>query len=262
MKVITREALATRIRDVVKSATGTSAPALGGFALRSSAHCERGDAPTDVVERVRSELGEDASKGRILRFSIGGEGRMRDGINLKMAGGDLERYRKNPVVLWQHYRGPVGHSIVEADGERLRATVAMLSRELSQAYDAGFSWALGELAHHRGHAASMGFAVNRASPAPTEVLKQDPWAIDAEQWELMEWSLVKVPMDPDAISEARATGLDTEPLAAGFARMLDELTAAGIERSEIEAAWAAAAGKKPTVDLDAIRAALRAAWQR
>jgi hypothetical protein len=191
-----------------------------------------------------------------------------------MSGAKLERYARNPIVLHGHWRGPVGHSVVwsetPSDGApRMRALASMLSKDLSQAYDGGFSWALGELAARRGHAASIGFDVLVAHAAPPEVRANDPWAMDVDEWELLEWSLVKIPMDPDAVMEARDAGVDVDPLASGFARMLDELQQAGVGRDRIERAWAAAAPARarhvdmkaePVITAEDVRSALAGAF--
>jgi hypothetical protein len=254
VKYLQRQALAARINDVVAAATldPKASTRLGGFALRSSPECIRGEPTDEDKERVRAALGEDAAASRILRFRLSGEKRLADGLALKMGGARLARFKANPVVLHGHWRGPVGHSVVwtansSDEGNRMLGLVAMLPRDLSQALDGGFSWALGELAHRRGHAASIGFDVLLAQPAPADVRAADPWAMDVDEWELIEWSLVKIPMDPDAVLDARAAGVDGEVLAAGFGRMLDELQTAGIDRDSIERAWAAASGTRAKV---------------
>ena len=280
MKYLKREALTARINGVVAAVTAdpkTSA-SLGGFALRSSqAECVRAKPTDDDVERIRAALGEDAAGSRILPFIVSTDKRQGDGLALSMGGAKTERYGKNPVVLYNHswWRMPVGHSVVwtetasDTAGSRMRALVAMMSRDLSQSLDRGFSWALGELAAARGHAASIGFDVLLAHPAPPEVRAANPWAMDVDEWELLEWSLVQIPMDADAVSEHRAAGGDVDPLATGFSRMLDELETEGVDRERIERAWAAAAGARGRVftppvsddaDADAVRAVLRAAW--
>lgn len=278
MKFLTRDALTARI-----AATANDV-GLSGFAFRSQVRSERGTPDPADIERVRAALGDDAAGSRLLRFTLSGEARLDDGLALSMAGGKFDRYANNPVVLHNHRwwaPHPVGHSVVWTEsssdkGNRLRGVVAMLSREMSQALDRGFSWALGELAALRGHAASIGFDVLLAHPAPPEVRATNPWAMDVDEWDLLEWSLVTIPMDPNAVLDGRAAGIDTEPLVEGFSRLLDSLEAGGVERARIERAWAAAAQGRartflptqtPAVipeavvdDAALVRDALRAGW--
>lgn len=273
MKYIRRDALKTRLDAVVAAGKGEK---LSGFGLRQAAEFVRGKPSEADVERIRAALGDDAAGSRILPFRLSTEKRQGDGLALKMSGARLERYAKNPVVLYNHswWRTPVGHSVVwtqnatDDNGAHMRGLVSMLSRDISQSLDRGFSWALGELAAARGHAASIGFDVLAGMPAPADVRATDPWAMDVDEWELYEWSLVQVPMDADAVSEHRAAGGDVDPLAEGFARMLDELEHEGIDRARIEAAWRAAAGGRSKVfdpqpallGREAVSAALRGAW--
>lgn len=278
-KYLSRDALAARVNAAVAAAGADAAKAtLGGFAVRSRAPVyERGAITDEDKERVRASLGDDAAASRLLRFTLSTEKRQADSLALAMSGATLDRYARNPVVLEGHRwwsRHPIGHSIVWTDnssdgGARMRGIVSMLGRELSQHLDRGFSWALGELVALRGGAASIGFDVLLAHPAPPDVRAVDPWAMDVDEWELVEWSLVTIPMDSEAVAEGRAAGIDTDPLVDGFARLLDELGDAGIDRAAIERAWSAAAHGRtkvfapaPTVEtgssVDDIRAAMRA----
>lgn len=197
------------------------------------------DADTD---RVRDVLGDDAASARIVPFVISTEGRASDGHILKMEGAILSRYEKNPRVFYSHnrWRPRIGDSVVWIEDTTMRALAAFLGRDLSEALDDGFSWALGELAALRGHAASIGFEILGAVPAPEAIRKEIPWALDVHSWALDEWSLVGVGADEDAISDGRAAGLDLDPLARAFARAIDELEAGGLERKALEKAWARA----------------------
>lgn len=235
MPLLTRSALARHIRD---------GQPLAGVQLRTpTAHVERRAASDEEVAAVRTALGEDAASGRLVPFVISTSGRKPDGLDLKMSGAVMSRYAKNPVVLWNHsyWRSRVADSVVTIEGETMRAIAAFLGRELSEALDDGLSYALGELAARRGHAASIGFSILNATPAPDDVRKQIPWALDVHSWELDEWSLVTVPMDEDAYGHAREIGIDVEPIARALARLLDGLEAEGVERATLERVWAAAA---------------------
>lgn len=272
MKYLKRDAVAARIVD----AAGKE---LGGFALRSMAPTwERRAIGEDDITRVKDTLGEDAAKGRIVPFVISTARRADDQMVLPPAGCSLERFSKNPRVFWQHMtwsRSRVGDAVAWIEPDAVRALVSFLSRDLSDALDDGFAWALGELAFLRGHACSVGFDVLSAVAAPDEVRKQMPWAIDVVAWVLLELSMANVPADEDAISEGRASGLDVSPLVEGFSKLLDTLEGSGIDRARIESAWSAAAAGRSrvfdlapapaqaeSIDAAAVRAALRAAFTR
>lgn len=257
MKYLSRDALAARVNAAVAAAGADVAKAtLGGFAVRSKAPVfDRSEITDADRERVRAVLGDDAAGARLLRYTLSTEKRQADSLALAMTGAKLDRYAKNPIILEGHRwysRHPIGHSVVWTEnasdtGPRLRGLAAMLSREMSQALDRGFSWALGELAALRGHAASIGFDVLLAHPAPPDVRQVDPWAMDVDEWELVEWSFVTIPMDADAVADGRAAGIDMGPLVDGFGRLMDELTGAGIARQAIETAWSTAAHSRGLV---------------
>lgn len=139
-----------------------------------------------------------------LRFVIATEGRKADGIDLRMDRLDLTRYSDNPVVFNMHdWRQVVGRGEnVEVDSDRLLAdaifdTSDELGAEIDRKYRDGFL-----------HAVSVGF---------------DLHGVDDEtgvpnRWELLEFSSVTMPLDPEALVEsgrmARAFAL-TEALREG-----------------------------------------------
>lgn len=232
-------------REAIQTAIASKASLAGGELRSTRVSCERRAPSDEEVDRVREVLGEDAAAARIVPFCISTEYRADDGHVLKMSGADLGRYERNPVVFWSHdyrwgWRTRIANSVVSVEGGEMRALCAFLSRELSEALDDGFAWALGELAAARGHAASVGFTILSAMPAPEEVRKNIPWALDILAWELNEWSLVNIGADSHAVAEGRQAGVDVAPLGRGFARMIDELRAGGVDTAALEEAWAAA----------------------
>lgn len=248
MPILTRDALSARIRD----ARATKQPLAFADELVLSVREDRvrAEASAEDVEKVKAQLGEPG--GRVVPFTISTERRASDGHVIRSTAWQLDRYRKNPIVLWQHDRWAprIADSVVEVVDNRLRALAVFMPRELSQ-----LSWELGEIAAARGHAASVGFSILRAQPAPDDVLESIPWALDIDACRLNEWSLVNLGADEDALTEARAAGLSTEALAQAFARLLDEGGGlAGLVRSEVERLHAAAAGppKTTTVDMGAV----------
>lgn len=143
-----------------------------------------------------------------LRVVFANEGKMGDGLDLKMEGVRLDRYRANPVVGYGHnYWGrnglPIGRaeSVEVADG-RLEGDIRFdpddeFAAAVDRKYRAGYL-----------NAFSIGFEVH-AKP-------DDDGVVD--DWELYELSAVPIPMDPDAIvaagrAAAASTAVDLRSLA-------------------------------------------------
>lgn len=159
---------------------------------------------TEVSVRADdAESGEGES--RIIDFTISNETADSYKDVVSADGWNLDRFIKNPVVLWAHNRGllPVGKATeVRVEGESLMASAEFATQELNpfaenvfQMLKAGFLKAV-----------SVGFI-------PLE------WTWDDERGgynflknELFEFSVVPVPANPDALQNALRSGLDLGPL--------------------------------------------------
>ncbi len=145
---------------------------------------------------------------RELLFTISSDSVDRDGDKIAVDGWQLDAYRKNPVVLWAHdYRNlPIARSEkVWIEAGKLKSLARFVPQDISdfadrvyRLYKAGFL-----------SATSVGF--RPVKWAWTED-KDRKLGIDFEQQELLEYSAVPVPANPDALIEARAAGIDIEPL--------------------------------------------------
>jgi uncharacterized protein len=160
---------------------------------------------TDEVDRYRSVINQD--------------------------GWQLEQYRANPVVLWMHDYGTPAiarTAKVEVDDKRLVAEPVFPERG---------TYALADTVHDlvRGgfiNAASVGWSA-------------DEWTYDEElggmrfiRQTLMEWSFVTVPGNAGALVEARALGIDIDPMRAHAEAILKATGSRDAER-------VARAGEKP-----------------
>lgn len=173
-----------------------------------------------------------------IRFVMATEGPKGDGIDLRMDGADLRRFRANPVVGYGHcYWGrndlPIGRaSDTVVDGKRLVCDVVFdtadeFAATVDRKYRDGFL-----------NAVSIGFDVHEWADGSRS-------SGVATQWELFELSAVPLPMDGKAVVEsgrgmdpdyiAQWSGLDPEFLAQWLERatgrkVATRTVAAAIER--------------------------------
>lgn len=135
----------------------------------------------------------------------------RDGEIVKPDGLKRKNYAGNPVVLVNHdYTSlPVGRCLwVKPDGDKVLAKY-VVSDKTQFARDV---WGLlqdGVLGAH-----SIGFNSLRASPPTTAEKRADPSIENAKlihrEWELLEFSIVGVPANPEALTLAVSKGLSPE----------------------------------------------------
>ncbi len=151
---------------------------------------------------VRKQLGaqvEEAGERR-LKFLLSTKDRDRDGDTIDPQGWILTNYLKNPVVLFAHkYDTPaVAKTIsIEIAPEGLVAVAEFPSAEV---YEFGHTL---YLLYREGfmRAVSVGFN-------PVEWRERED-GVDYIKQELLEWSLVPVPANPDALVQAQVKGIKT-----------------------------------------------------
>jgi HK97 family phage prohead protease len=144
-----------------------------------------------------------------LTADVSTEGRDRGGDVIMVDGWDLKAYRKNPVVLWAHeyWRAPIGKATVigpaEEGGEKVLRSVtefadAEFSREIFGLYKGGFMSAF-----------SVGFRALEYEAEyegdPTDGSKRFIGYRFLKQ-ELLEFSAVPVPANPEALALAMKDG--------------------------------------------------------
>ncbi len=127
-----------------------------------------------------------------MRFIVATEGKKADGLDLRMGGLNLDRFRANPVVMYGHdYWGreslPIGRAEnIEVDGPNLMADTIFdpddeFAQRVEGKYRGGFL-----------NAVSVGFDIRGLDPETGVV----------DEWEMIEYSAVPVPLDPDAVVES------------------------------------------------------------
>jgi len=129
---------------------------------------------------------------KTYRFTISTPSVDRMGDTIAIDGWHLDAYRKNPVVLWGHFAGslPIGRATaVYVEGNRLIAEMRFSQTEEARAVQAQVDE--GVL-----RATSVGFAPLKFSFARDS---KRPLGIDFVEQELLEFSVVSVPANPEAL---------------------------------------------------------------
>lgn len=139
----------------------------------------------------------DEEGSRVLRFTISTDTVDRMGDTIAVDGWDLKAFKKNPVVLWAHdsTQLPVGKASnitvedgkLKADAEFASADLNPLADQVLRMYQQGFLSAV-----------SVGFVPHKWAWVED---KDRPWGIEFMEQELLEFSAVPVPANPEALVE-------------------------------------------------------------
>ncbi len=187
---------------------------------------------SEVSKEILEKTGADPE--RSLDFVLSDKSVDRDNDTINQDGWSLDRYRKNPVVLWAHdsNQPPVAKSIHTwvSDG-KLRSINQFATRDeypfadtVHRLYKGGFL-----------RAVSVGFM-------PIEYkfnAERGDMAIDFVKQELMEHSCVPVPSNPNALHGAKASGVDLRPIVEWAEQFLDGAVGKGLwlPRETVEKMW-------------------------
>ena len=165
----------------------------------------------------------------------------RGGDIVNVDGWDLRNYRKNPVVLVDHdYRVEkiIGAGKVTSDKQGLWAVTEFADTELAETafnlHTNGFAraWSVG-FSPIKGHPVRDG---KEHECDTCSGVKQPGYGMHFLKQELLEYSLVSVPMNPEAVTQAVERGICSKALAPVFFRELDgEPTTAPVETAPPEA---------------------------
>jgi hypothetical protein len=179
-----------------------------------------------LVDRDAMRSGKPGDPIPIIAATEGDPG---DGIDLRMSGARLDRYKGNPVIGYGHsYWGrlnlPVGRGEdVRLDGKKLRKNVRFDTEDefamvLDRKYRDGYL-----------NAFSIGFDVLAWEDPKTQDYWRGGVAID---WELFETSSVPIPMDANALAEIRSRdgGTSAEDLTVVIRELFGRLSPGLAER--------------------------------
>jgi HK97 family phage prohead protease len=150
------------------------------------------DASTPLVAWEGKATGDVS---RTFTFTISSATVDRMGDSVAVEGWKLANYKRNPVVLWGHDGSmlPVGRATnVWVQGGKLKATAELAPASVSQYAERVRSMiASGFL-----NATSVGFAPLKLKLSND---KNRPYGIDFIEQELLEFSIVSIPANPDAL---------------------------------------------------------------
>lgn len=184
---------------------------------------------------------------RTVDFIISTAAVDRMGDTIKVDGWRLDTFRKNPVVLWAHDSTalPIARAAnVRIEDGKLKARAEFPPKGTTSMSDSVFDMLrLGFL-----NATSVGFS-------PVKYVfsedKDRKFGIDFLEQELLEFSVVPIPANAEALIEARAAGVDIEPVTEWATKLLASDHIATISRDRLNqfeglaAEFRSIAGKLP-----------------
>ncbi len=180
---------------------------------------ENPDSANPVVVRkhyIAEEIKQDEDpKSRVLHFTISTDSVDRDNDTIDPKGFQLDNFRKAPVVLFAHdnRRPPIARAIdIGVKDGKLKASAEFMDNDVDTS---GFSDMIFRML--KGgflHSTSVGFIPIEFDFVDEEKAEEDgrPGGVDFKKQELLEFSIVPVPANPEALIEARSKGIDTGPL--------------------------------------------------
>lgn len=165
------------------------------------------------VPGVVRAVGDDDS--RTVEFVISTESVDRHGTVILSSGWNLDQYRKNPVVAYQHETNGawgestnpdsiIGTSEVRVEANQLIGTVTFEPEEINPLAEK----ILRKIKHGTLRAASVGM-LPTAGHWGDESKMEDPDVFYFSAQNLLEWSIVNIPSNPDAIKRNYSEFIET-----------------------------------------------------
>lgn len=195
---------------------------------------------------------------RQIDFIISSERVDRMGDVIMVNGWDLKEYKKNPVVLFGHASRvpPIGKALnVRKEDGVLKATAEFMPPEISAFADSIYQMYKAKYLR----ATSVGFI-----PLKWEAITDDKGDWQGYRFiksELLEFSCVPIPANPDALMDARSKGINVDPFRLWAEEVLDNWSDTkakgvneiyGVSRKGIEAIRRKAAGTGAVFALSAV----------
>lgn len=175
--------------------------------MSSSAFKKQKNRKREIAKFVSAEVQTEGLGPRQAKFILSTESVDRDGDIVQQSGWQLDNYLKNPVVLFQHDNEafPIGKCVaIGIEDGMLVGTVQFVDADVPCAGDpAEACWRLAQEGYL--NAVSVGFKVLDWDFSDDE---DNPHGAIFSKMELLEWSIVTIPANPEALI------LPTEPVEA------------------------------------------------
>lgn len=184
---------------------------------------------------------------RSVQFIISTGAVDRDGDTIDPGGWDLKSYQASGAILWAHdaSQPPIAEPIaVWVEDNKLKAKCRFPEKEVYPFADTIYQLIKANVLR----CTSVGFRPK----AWVETDRVNDWgwpALDFKVQELLEFSIVSVPANPEAVVEAKSLGIDVGPYLKWAEQTLDTLNASGllVPRNALEKTYFAGKGKSVTV---------------
>ena len=190
----------------------------------------RNEASRPAAAHVRASFDTEIAKAegdsRVMTFAISTPSVDRMGDTIAINGWKLANYRKNPVVLWAHDASslPVARATkVWIEDDRLMAEAEFTPPGMARFNDTVFDMLKGGYLN----ATSVGFA-------PIEYAFMDT-GIAFKTQELLEFSIVPVPANAEALIAAKSAGIDVAPMIEMHKASLERVGLAVLPRARLDA---------------------------
>lgn len=243
-------------------ATGTPGILVNGMRLMTRREFRKfGDQPdvaraallrqtvTAEVRVLKDEATPDGGE-RLLEFTVSTDSLDRQGDTIALDGWELANFRRNPVVQWAHDYSlpPVAQAVeVAVRDDALKSTAQFLPEDFADHEHvrlADMLWKMYSAVPPFMRATSVGFnplewvyPYDEALDANEET-DRGFFDIDFLRQELLEYSLVPVPANAEALMGAHTKGIDTRPLKTWAERVLDgDRKLKGLGWNDLEDAW-------------------------
>ena len=175
---------------------------------------------TDAEMKEAERRIKNVNLERTVQFCISDDSVDRYGDIVRPKGMDKKAYRNNPVVLWGHeYFNPnVGNSLKEwVESNKVKSVGQFIEGRLYPFAD--FVYEMLKAGHFR--AVSIGFIPTETTVRKSEGENPRFLGYEFKKWELLEYSVVTVPANANALVEAKSAGIDVSPFKSWAEKVLD-----------------------------------------
>lgn len=201
-----------------------------------------GSRPEAMVFRLATGEPQIVDETRTARFVFSDDRVDLAGDSIKQDGWETDDFNANPVALFSHasWDPPIGRAAnVGVKGNKLVGDIEFASADIYPFADTIYRLVKGGFLK----AVSVGFMPLECDYSND---KDRPYGMVFLRQKLLEISLCSVPCNPGALIEARAAGIDTEPLREWASKVLDSGDQIMVPRQLLEETFKAAKTPKTT----------------